>query len=97
MPRKIAAFNLLLSAGILDITVSTGILGPLAGLIIAYYALQTKGKQAAPALIINAVIAIIAMDITWPYLWPNPPVRLFESFQVMSQYPWKGQDLFNGN
>jgi hypothetical protein len=96
LPRKIV-FRLLLSAVILGITVSTRILGPLAGLIIAYYALRTKGKQAIPALIIYAAIAIIVMYVTWPYLWPNPPARLFESFQVMSQYPWKGQVLFDGN
>jgi hypothetical protein len=92
-----SVFRILPSAIILGITTSTRILGPLAGLIVIYYTLRTKGKKTIPALIIYAIIAVISMYISWPYLWPNPPVRLFESFQVMSQYPWKGQVLFNGN
>lgn len=91
-----SVFRILLSAIILGITTSTRILGPLAGLIVVYYAFRKTGKKSLPILAIYAVIAIITMYITWPYLWPNPPARLLESFQVMSQYPWKGQVLFNG-
>ena len=88
--------GLLLSAAILGITTSTRILGPLAGLIVVYYAVRTNGKKSLPMLAAYAILAMITMYSTWPYLWPNPPARLFESFQVMSQYPWKGQVLFNG-
>jgi hypothetical protein len=91
-----SVFRILPSAIILGITTSTRILGPLAGLIIVYYAFRKTGKKSLPILAIYAVIAIITMYVTWPYLWPNPPARLLESFQVMSQYPWKGQVLFNG-
>ena len=91
-----SVFRILLSAIILGITTSTRILGPLAGLIVVYYAFRKTGKKSLPILAIYAVIAIITMYITWPYLWPNPPARLLESFQVMSQYPWKGQVFFNG-
>ncbi|MBI5841479.1 MAG: hypothetical protein HZB19_15410 [Chloroflexi bacterium] len=95
-----SAFRLLPSvlpaAILLGVTTSIRILGPLAGLIVTYYALRNKGKQVIPALAIYAILAVITMYATWPYLWPNPPARLVESFQVMSQYPWKGQVLFNG-
>ena len=91
-----SAFRILPAAIILGITTSTRILGPLAGLIVVYYAFRKTGKKSLPILVIYAVIAIITMYITWPYLWPNPPARLLESFQVMSQYPWKGQVFFNG-
>ncbi len=91
-----SVFRILPSAIILGITTSTRILGPLAGLIVVYYAFRKTGKKSLPILAVYAVIAIIVMYITWPYLWPNPPARLLESFQVMSQYPWKGQVLFNG-
>jgi len=88
---------------LLGLTASIRILGPLAGLIAAYYAFHGM-RQDRPAAFKNilqlfipyAIIAIITMYLTWPYLWPNPPARLFESFQVMSRYPWKGQVLFNG-
>ncbi len=95
-----SAFRLLLSvlfpAILLGFTTSIRILGPLAGLIVTYYVLRTKGKQAIPILVIYAIIAIITMYLTWPYLWTNPVGHFVESLKVMSLYPWRGQVLFNG-
>ena len=45
---------------------------------------------------VYAGIALAMMLATWPYLWPDPIARLIESWHVMSQYPWPGQVLFNG-
>jgi hypothetical protein len=87
---------ILFPAILLGITTSIRVLGPLAGLLVLYYAFYKKGRACLPALAIYAMTAIMAMYITWPYLWPNPIGHLYESFQVMSQYPWKGQVLFNG-
>ena len=89
-------FPIILPAILLGFTTSIRILGPLAGLIITYYALRAKGRQAIPVLVIYAVIAIITMYLTWPYLWPNPVGHFVESLKVMSLYPWRGQVLFNG-
>jgi hypothetical protein len=36
------------------------------------------------------------MYLTWPYLWLDPIGHFIESVQVMSQYPWNGKVLFNG-
>ncbi len=96
-----AGFQLLnpgiLTAGLaLGLTTSIRILGPLAGLLVVIYAWQKKGRQILPALAVYAGLAMAAMLITWPYLWPNPPGRLVESLRVMSEYPWKGQVFFNG-
>lgn len=95
-----SAFRLLLSvvfpAILLGFTASLRILGPFAGLIVAYYALRTKGKQAIPVLAIYVIIAIMAMYITWPYLWTDPIGHFIESIKTMSLYPWKGLVLFNG-
>ena len=95
-----SAFRFLLSiifpAIILGFTTSLRILGPLAGLIITYYALRTTGKKSLPTLITYVVIAIITMYLTWPYLWPDPVGHFFESLKTMSLYPWSGQVLFNG-
>lgn len=88
--------SFILASLLLGVTTSTRILGPLAGVIVAYYAWKVKGKKSIPTIAIYAVLAVITMYVTWPYLWPNPPARLVESLQVMSQYPWKGQVLFNG-
>ncbi len=83
------------AAILLGFTTSTRILGPLAGLIIAYFALRLKGKQALPAISMYAVIALITTYYSWPYLWMNPVARFFESFKEMSLYPWTGRILFN--
>jgi len=88
--------SFILAALLLGITTSTRILGPLAGAIVAYYAWKVQGKRSILTIALYAIAAVITMYITWPYLWPNPPARLMESLQVMSQYPWKGQVLFNG-
>lgn len=92
----ILLISILPSAILLGFTTSIRILGPLAGLIVTLYALRNKGRQAIIPLFLYAFIALIAVYLTWPYLWPNPIGRFVESLRVMSQYPWHGQVLFNG-
>jgi hypothetical protein len=95
-----SAFRLMSSVAcpaiLLGVTTSIRILAPLAGLLIGYFALRILGKKSLPILAVYAVIAIVTMYFTWPYLWPDPLRGLLESLAVMSQYPWKGQVLFNG-
>ncbi|HRQ22231.1 MAG TPA: hypothetical protein PLF42_02280 [Anaerolineales bacterium] len=90
-------FTLLPAALILGFTTSTRILGPFAGVLVAYYALRTQGRQAIPALTMYAVIALIATYISWPYLWMNPIPNFFNSLREMSLYPWSGLVLFSGS
>jgi len=92
----ITFLTILPAALVLGLSTSTRILGPFAGIIIAYYALRTKGKQSIPALFMYAVIALIATYLSWPYLWMNPVPRFFESLREMSLYPWLGGVIFNG-
>jgi len=89
-------FTILPAAIMLGLSTSTRILGPFAGIIITYYALRTKGKQAIPAISMYAVIALMAIYLSWPYLWMNPLPRFFQSLQEMSLYPWLGGVIFNG-
>jgi hypothetical protein len=77
-------------------TTSIRIVGPLAALMIAAYAIYTSGRRALPMLAIYAATALAAMYATWPYLWPDPIGHLVESARVMAEYPWRGQVLFNG-
>jgi hypothetical protein len=94
------AMSLLRSAApaaiLLGLTTSIRIVGPFAGLIVAGYAIWKKRKGCIPDLAVYAVVALIAGYLTWPYLWPDPLGHLVESARVMSEYPWKGQVLFNG-
>ncbi len=80
----------------LGLTICIRILGPLAGLIVIVYALYKKGKSSVPALLAYGFIALIAMYVTWPYLWPDPIGHFIESVVVMAKYPWQGQVLFEG-
>ncbi len=91
-----SVLSILFPAVLLGFTTSIRVLGPFAAFFIAYHAFRKYGKQAILPLSIYAVIAIISMYLTWPYLWPNPPGHFIESILVMSQYPWNGQVLFNG-
>lgn len=91
-----AALPVILPGMVLGFTTSIRILGPFAGLIVAYYGLRTKGKGALSSLGLYAVAAVMAMYFFWPYLWENPLGHLFESVKLMSSYPWNSLVLFNG-
>jgi len=95
-PAFHSLLSILFPAVLLGLTTSIRVLGPFAALFIAYHAFRKHGKQAILPLGIYAALAIIVMYLTWPYLWPNPFGHFVESVQVMSQYPWNGQVLFNG-
>jgi hypothetical protein len=88
--------SVLLPAFFLGFTTSLRILGPFAGVVVTYYALRTKGKQAVPLITFYTVIAIIITYLTWPYLWMNPVGHFLGSLKAMSAYPWHGQVLYNG-
>jgi hypothetical protein len=85
-------------AGIaLGLTTSIRILGPMAGLIAGLFWVWKKGKNVLASLFAYAMIALIVMYFTWPYLWFDPVNHIIESIQVMSSFPWLGKVLFNGN
>ena len=88
--------TIFLPAMLLGLTTSIRVLGPFAALFVVYYAFRKHGKQAILPLGIYGIVALIAMYLTWPYLWVDPIGHFIESIQVMSQYPWGGQVLFNG-
>jgi len=88
--------SVLLPALLLGFTTSLRILGPFAGLIVAYYAFRIAGKKSLPTLTAYAVIAIVTMYLTWPYLWTNPSGHFWGSLKAMSEYPWTGAVLYNG-
>ena len=97
LPRALQVLGIILPAGIvLGLTMSIRIFGPLAGILVAGYALWKSGRKAWLTISGYALIAIITMYLTWPYLWPDPVGRFFETVKVMAQHPWPGSVLFNG-
>jgi len=97
LPAALRVLGIILPAGIvLGLTVSIRIFGPLAGIIVAGYILWKSGRKAWLTVAIYALIAIMAMYLTWPYLWPDPIGRFIETVHIMAQHPWPGTVLFNG-
>ncbi len=88
--------SIIFPAFLLGFTTSIRVLGPFAAVLVVYYAFRKHGKQSILPLAIYGISTLIAMYLTWPYLWANPIGHFIESIQVMSQYPWGGQVLFNG-
>jgi hypothetical protein len=84
------------AAIVLGLSTSIRVLGPLAALMVAGYAVRQLGRRSPPLLLAYASLALVTMYATWPYLWADPLGHLVESIQVMSQYPWRGTVLFNG-
>jgi hypothetical protein len=97
LPLALRALGMILPAGIiLGLTVSIRIFGVWAGVLVAGYIFWKSGRQAWLILTAYTLIAILAMYLTWPYLWPDPIGHFFETVQIMSQHPWPGSVLFNG-
>lgn len=82
---------------ILGLTTSIRLLAPLAGVMIAGFALWTNGKKALPPLIIYFSIAALASYWTWPFLWDSPTFHFLEAFKVMSDFPFGGEVNFFGD
>lgn len=88
----------------LGITTSIRVLGPLAGLLVFgyFFFMIFKNKDVrgavAPWLRFFAYggIAIVAMFLTWPYLWESPITRFIDVFRLMSDNPTTLSVLFNG-
>jgi hypothetical protein len=89
--------RIIVPAGIvLGFAISIRIFGIWAGALVAGYIVWRSGKRAWLVLFLYALSAIIAMYLTWPYLWPDPVGHFIETIRVMSQHPWPGDVLFNG-
>jgi len=88
------------AAFFLGIATSIRVLGPLAGVLVGVYAVSRLKNITVPVLIkylsAYAILTILIVFITWPYLWTNPLQRFIEDFGFMSDNPTQLQVLFNG-
>jgi hypothetical protein len=83
----------------LGITTSIRVLGPLAGLLVFLYGIwkfRTKLSTFIGPFLSYALITILVMLITWPYLWEDPAARFSEVFTLMSDNPTQLSVLFGG-
>ena len=97
LPIALRTLGIILPAGmILGLTVSIRIFGVWAGVLMTGYVLWKSGMRVWLLLTAYALIAIITMYTTWPYLWPDPIGHFVETVQIMAQHPWPSSVLFNG-
>jgi hypothetical protein len=88
--------TILPAAIVLGLTVSIRIFGVWAGVLVAGYIVWKSGLKTWFMLTMYALMAILAMYTTWPYLWPDPIGHFLETVQIMAQHPWPSSVLFNG-
>jgi hypothetical protein len=97
LPVALRVLGRMLPAGIiLGLAVSIRIFGIWAGVLVAGYILWKSGIKTWLVITVYALIAILAMYITWPYLWPNPIGHFLETVEIMANHPWPGSVLFDG-
>jgi hypothetical protein len=88
--------KLWIAALVLGIATSIRVLGPLAGLLVLIYFLSRLKIKAWKFIIAYAVIAILIMFVTWPFLWESPLANFLSVFRLMSDNPTNLSVLFNG-
>ena len=101
---------IIIPAIVLGITTSIRVLGPLAGfLVFIYFVLRLFQNKNLPVLsspkgtvsqwlifFAYGAVAIVAMFLTWPYLWESPITRFIDVFRLMSDNPTNLSVLFGG-
>ncbi|HEY3477123.1 MAG TPA: hypothetical protein VGK56_21085 [Anaerolineales bacterium] len=91
--------GIFLPAFVLGITTSIRVLGPLAGMLVVAYAILKLRKRLAafiPQLLFYGIVALLAMFVTWPFLWENPATNFVSVFRLMSDNPTNLSVLFGG-
>ena len=81
---------------VLGLTTSIRVLGPIAGLIVVLVLWIQIRNRAYPLMLAYILWAGLIMYLTWPNLWLSPVVNFYESLRLMSDFPWQGEVLFNG-
>jgi len=97
LPAALRTLGIILPAGIiLGLAVSIRIFGTWAGILVAGYILWKSGRKAWLVIGAYALVAIAAMYLTWPYIWPDPVGHFWETVVIMARHPWPSSVLFNG-
>lgn len=86
----------LTAAILLGITTAIRITGPIAGTLIAAYALVKLGKKALGPILAYVALAVLTTYLLWPFLWSDPITHFFYSLFTLSDFPWGGRVLFAG-
>ncbi len=81
---------------ILGISITNRSLGITAGLYILFYLWVKNRSKFLSTSILYLGIALIVVYLTWPGLWGNPVLGIFQSLFSVSTFSWGGKVLFFG-
>lgn len=84
------------AAVLLGMTTSIRVLGPMVGVLIVLYFLFRSERRSWTGIFFYALLAVVVMVVTWPFLWDSPVARFVEVFQHMSHNPEILPVLFDG-
>ncbi len=85
-----------LAALAVGFTTAIRITGPYAALLVVLYLLLLKGPKSLAILPAYTFLSMLFTYLLWPYLWGNPVGNFLEVIRLMSDFPWAGHVLFNG-
>lgn len=89
-------WRVVLAGLMLGLTTSFRLVGPLAGVLAATYAVaKLRGKSLA-LLIVYGTVSLIASYISWPFLWGDPVTKFFASLEMAISFPYLTKVLFAG-
>lgn len=86
----------LLPGIVLGCASSIRLFAPFAALLVALYGFASLRKEFFLPFMGYGGIALLAMYITWPYLWLNPITNLLDSLRFMMDFPWTNIVLYRG-
>ena len=94
---KVSWQKVLLAGIVLGLTTSIRVIAPMAGALVLIFGLIKSPHKAIKVAPFYAVITIVVMYLTWPYLWNAPLPNFFASISMMSDFPFEGgATLFMG-
>ena len=81
---------------LLGLVISVRVLGPLVGLLVAFYFLLGSHRRPIGILLVYAAIALVTTYLTWPFLWADPVGNFMQVLRHMSDNPVAVRVLFGG-
>jgi hypothetical protein len=89
--------RILVAGVVLGISTSIRSLSPMAGAIVFLYGMWKSPRKAIPLTFWYFLVSVIALYLTWPYLWKAPIQHYVDSIELMSQFPFDARVLFRGD
>jgi len=88
-------WSLMGSAILLGLTICVRQLGVFAGGLVTLAIMVRGGGRTVRPLVVYWVVAILVALATWPFLWPSPLARFWESMTLAANFP-PHQTFFRG-